>query len=120
MHFISFYFSVPAMFLQTPLKVYNVNQNQQYLFRVINPGALYGFRVSVDHHKLHMVATDGYDFEPYEVESFLINPGERFDFTLTADQESGINYYIRAIIIAVRSKTQHTTLFQHPNNVVST
>ena len=96
-------FCFVAEFMQTPLKIYNVNKNQKYLFRVINPGAIFGYRVSVDHHQLNMVATDGYDFEPYEVESFLINPGERFDFTIKTDQDPKKNYYIRAFVLAVRS-----------------
>ena len=51
-------------------------------------------RVSVDDHKLVVVATDGYDVEPMEMESIIINPGERYDFELLADQPVG-NYWIR-------------------------
>ena len=41
------------------------------------------------------MASDGYDVEDVVVESFIINPGERFDFLLTANQSVG-NYWLRA------------------------
>ncbi len=60
---------------------------------MIAAGVLYPFRVSVDGHGISVVASDGCDIRPVKVESFVINPGERFDFTLTADQPAG-NYWV--------------------------
>ncbi|XP_052779171.1 uncharacterized protein LOC128216597 [Mya arenaria] len=81
-----------------PLTVFKVTKGNEYRFRVIGTGALYPFRVSVDNHKITVIASDGYDIEQVEAESFIINPGERYDFILTADQEVG-NYWIRGITI---------------------
>jgi len=53
-----------------------------------------GNRVSVDGHSITVIASDGYDIEAEEAESFIINPGELFDFELLADQPVG-NYWIR-------------------------
>ncbi|WAR03598.1 ASO-like protein, partial [Mya arenaria] len=81
-----------------PLTVYDVQPGKVYRFRVIATGALYPFRVSVDNHNLTVIASDGYDLEPVVTESFIINPGERFDFKIIADQTVG-NYWIRGISI---------------------
>jgi len=69
-----------------PLTTYSVKQGKRYRFRVIGTGALYPFRVSVDGHNISVIASDGYDIEAEEAESFIINPGKRFDFELSADQ----------------------------------
>ncbi|KAL4234706.1 hypothetical protein ACF0H5_006348 [Mactra antiquata] len=83
---------------KAPLTVYHVTKSKKYRFRVIGVGGLYPFRISVDGHKLKLIASDGYDLEPVEAESFVINPGERFDFELIADQAVG-NYWIRGITL---------------------
>ena len=87
-----------------PLTTYSVKHGQRYRFRVIGVGALYPFRVSVDGHNITVIASDGYDMEPEEAESFIINPGERFDFELLANQPIG-NYWIRGITV-VKSRHQ--------------
>ncbi|KAK3595586.1 hypothetical protein CHS0354_009542 [Potamilus streckersoni] len=83
-----------------PLEVFQVQQGQTYRFRVIGAGALYPFRISIDEHNLTIVASDGFDLESVVVESFIINPGERFDFILHADKPVS-NYWIRAKTLEV-------------------
>ena len=61
---------------------------------MIRPGTIFPLRVSVDSHMLSIVAMDGYDLVPMVFESFIINPGERFDFILSADQAIA-DYWIR-------------------------
>ena len=85
---------------EAPLTEYNVEQGKRYRFRVIGVGALYPFRVSVDNHMLTVIASDGFDVKPMEVESFIINPGERFDFILNAT-EAVQNYWVRAKTLEV-------------------
>ncbi|KAK3595588.1 hypothetical protein CHS0354_009545 [Potamilus streckersoni] len=81
-----------------PLEVFQVQQGESYRFRVIGAGALYPFRISIDEHNLTIVASDGFDLESVVVESFIINPGERFDFILHADKPVS-NYWIRGITL---------------------
>ena len=81
---------------------FSVEQNKKYRFRVINVGTMYQLRVSVDNHNLSVMATDGFDIKLWEVQSFIINPGERYDFMLTANQEVD-NYWIRAKSIQVNN-----------------
>ena len=83
-----------------PLAWFNVTQGQRYRYRVIGVGSIYPLRISVDNHMLKMVASDGYDFQAIDVESFIINPGERYDFLLEANQSYG-NYWIRAVSMEV-------------------
>ncbi|KAK3579368.1 hypothetical protein CHS0354_029669 [Potamilus streckersoni] len=79
----------------SPLEVFNVYRGRFYRFRVIGAGSMLAFRISVDHHSILLVASDGHDLEPVKVESFIINPGESFDFILVANQAVS-NYWIRS------------------------
>ncbi|XP_064638257.1 uncharacterized protein LOC135494275 [Lineus longissimus] len=83
-----------------PLTKFKVKKGSKYRFRVIGAGAMFPFRVSVDGHELLVVATDGFDVDPVAVESFIINPGERFDVMLEANQTAK-NFMIRAETLEV-------------------
>ncbi|XP_064643031.1 uncharacterized protein LOC135497216 [Lineus longissimus] len=83
-----------------PLEVFKVRRGKRYRFRIIAAGNLYPFRVSIDQHELTVVATDGYDVDPMPVESLIINPGERYDVMITADQPVQ-NYMVRAQTLEV-------------------
>ncbi|XP_061171405.1 uncharacterized protein LOC133180951 [Saccostrea echinata] len=84
----------PNSYLQqngAPLEVFKVKPQQTYRFRVISAATLYPFRVFVqDHPELTVVASDGFeivrgtgkDSQAIVVESFIIHPGERYDFFL--------------------------------------
>lgn len=96
-----FYFDLErGIHNEAPLEVFNVKQNTSYRFRVINVGALFPFRVSVDNHMLSVIESDGYPIRPTLAESFVINPGERFDFVINANQSVG-NYWIRGKTLEV-------------------
>jgi FtsP/CotA-like multicopper oxidase with cupredoxin domain len=83
-----------------PLAVFKVKKGNSYRFRVIAAGLLYPFRLSVDGHELIAVATDGFDVDPVPVESIIINPGERYDYMLEANQAAK-NYLIRSVTLEV-------------------
>ena len=68
---------------------------------MIHPGTIFPLRVSIDGHLLEIIALDGYDVMQASFESFIINPGERFDFVLTADQSNN-EYWIRVESMEVR------------------
>ena len=78
--------SPPVVQYKTPLEVIEVEKDQEYRFRVINSGAIYPFRISVQGHRIGVTASDGFDFEVVPSESLIIHPGERYDFFLTANQ----------------------------------
>jgi FtsP/CotA-like multicopper oxidase with cupredoxin domain len=90
----------PGIHNGAPLEKFKVRRGKSYRFRIIGVGSLYPFRFSIDNHELTVVATDGYDVEPMPVESLIINPGERFDVLIHAN-ESVQNYFVRAQTLEV-------------------
>lgn len=78
-----------------PFEVFYVNENNKYRFRLINAEFLNcPMEFSVDSHNLTIFSSDGNDIKPIEVSSFVSYAGERFDFIINANQNSG-NYWIR-------------------------
>ncbi|XP_053409258.1 uncharacterized protein LOC128559972 [Mercenaria mercenaria] len=80
---------------KTPLSVFMVEHGKQYRFRVIGGGFGIQHKVSVDGHKLKLIAADGLDVEPVIADFFILHSGERFDFIIQAN-ETASNYWIRA------------------------
>ncbi|XP_071500404.1 uncharacterized protein [Diadema antillarum] len=73
-----------------------VKSGLRHRFRVIGAmGDVCAVTISVDHHKLTIIAADGAPIEPVVVDRFTIFSGERYDFVLHADQEKD-SYWIRA------------------------
>ena len=72
--------------------------------RIVNGGENFALKVSVDHHRLLIISTDGSDMEELEVDSVIVHLGERYDAILVPrkDNESlqhfedDGNYWIRA------------------------
>lgn len=61
---------------QTPRAVFSVEKGMRYRFRMINAGFLYcPIEMSFDGHNMTVIATDGNDVEPYEVQSLIIMAG---------------------------------------------
>ncbi|KAK3103455.1 hypothetical protein FSP39_019380 [Pinctada imbricata] len=88
---------------ELPLETFIVKHDSYYRFRVINAALSYPFRVSIDNHKLTLIATDGYDTEPFETDSVVLYGGERFDILIKADAPVG-NYWIRAQTLSTKDK----------------
>lgn len=97
---------------EAPLTVYKVKQGSVYRFRAIGVGALYPFRVSVDGHMITVIESDGFPIQPVTVESFIINPGERYDFTLVANQTIG-NYWIRGRTLEMNRVTMAEAILRY-------
>ena len=51
------------------------------------------FRMSIDGHKMHIIATDGYDVEDMEVDALIIAAAERFDFWVDTTDPQGLGSY---------------------------
>jgi FtsP/CotA-like multicopper oxidase with cupredoxin domain len=85
--------------LKLPLEIVNIKPHKVHRFRFINGGIRNFYLLSVDQHKLTLVAVDGNDVEPVKnVEQIVIAPAERIDFLIEADQRPS-NYWIRALTI---------------------
>lgn len=76
-----------------PLTEFQVVRGQRYRFRVVHAGAEYPFAISIDHHKLDVVASDGDEYEPINVDSFVLLPGETTDFEVTLSKSPGLFWF---------------------------
>ena len=74
--------------------------NSNYLFRVVGASAGHPLEISLPGHKMTVIASDGNEIDPISnVDSLIVNSGERFDFYIqTKDYIDRKNY-----IIIVRS-----------------
>ena len=88
-----------------PLTVYDVIPGGSSRMRLVHAGSEYPYYVSVDGHEISVVASDGYELNPYKVTHVIIQPGETIDFTLEADQAVG-NYWFR--VRTIRAGTDFT------------
>ena len=80
--------------------MFNVSSGQAYRFRVANTGCERGYLMSVDGHKLRVVALEGIEMAPLSVDSFIIFPGESLDFEMDASKSGG-QYWMRAVTLRV-------------------
>ena len=84
------------------LATFRVDYGRRYRFRMVGEQSLFAYKVSVDQHKLTVIATDGQDIKPIrEVDYVIIQSGERYDFLLNADQDPTEYYWIRAETLEV-------------------
>ncbi|KAK3911751.1 Laccase-4 [Frankliniella fusca] len=80
---------------EAPWEEIRVVPGKRYRLRFLYNSAVYcPVQVSVDSHRLLAIASDGANFKPVEVESVMLNAGERWDVVLRADQPVG-KYWIR-------------------------
>ena len=94
------------------LNYFNVTQGNCYRFRLIGSQALYGLKVSIQDHKMTVVATDALPITPVEnVDSVIINPGERYDVIVNAT-ETPKNFWIWAETL--EDETLNNQIFYSP------
>ncbi|XP_063427005.1 uncharacterized protein LOC134710560 [Mytilus trossulus] len=77
-----------------PLETFVVTSRQKYLFRMIGIQSISTYRISIDNHKLNVLAIDGADIEPEETDYVIIHSGERYDVEVLSNAPVG-NYWIR-------------------------
>lgn len=81
--------------MMVPYQVFNVVKGNNYRFRLINAEFLNcPMELSIDGHNITVIASDGSDFQPITVSTFISYAGERFDFVLNANQDID-NYWLR-------------------------
>ncbi|XP_064639307.1 uncharacterized protein LOC135494912 [Lineus longissimus] len=89
-------YTVGGKDVYTPMETFSVKKGKKYRFRVISNGLLNcPIRISVEGHRLLMIASDGQPFKPVPVDAVNLVNGERFDFVLEANQTVD-NYWVRA------------------------
>ncbi|KAJ5105876.1 hypothetical protein NUU61_003223 [Penicillium alfredii] len=86
----------PARGMGAALKRCSKRAKKKYRIHLIDSGIDGWMKLSIDGHKLTVIATDLVPIVPYETESVLITWGQRYDIVVEANQDSG-NYWMRAV-----------------------
>ncbi|KAL7634546.1 UNVERIFIED_CONTAM: hypothetical protein RMT77_014923 [Armadillidium vulgare] len=77
-----------------PLYEYRVKSGLRYRFRAISNGVEgCPIEISVQNHTLLVIASDGSNIKPLEVNSLVIYGGERWDFIINANQKPGTYFF---------------------------
>ncbi|KAG8734583.1 hypothetical protein FRC11_003901, partial [Ceratobasidium sp. 423] len=96
----------PAMWTEctnsdTGFEVFSVKKSDGWVaFNLLNSGALWDLRVSIDSHKMYFFAADGHYTKVQEATSILIPIGERYQFFVKLDQTAG-DYRIRTAAVVL-------------------
>ncbi|BES92073.1 Multicopper oxidase [Nesidiocoris tenuis] len=86
----------PGEIITTEREVFNVTSGLRHRFRFIYNSAIYcPLQISVDEHKLVMISSDTSPFEPIEVDTFMMEAGERYDFVLPTIENGTGCYWMR-------------------------
>lgn len=79
------------------VKTFYVKKDRKHRFRLIDSvGFGCSVQLQIEGHKMTIIAADGNDVLPKEVDVIHINSGERFDFVLNANLDKKTSYWIRA------------------------
>ena len=83
-----------------PLTFFQVERGKAFRFRVVGTPDVYSFRLSVQGHKLVMLATDGVPTRsnPEKVDFIIVHSAERYDFLLNATENSDSDGYYWLIL----------------------
>ncbi|XP_060073312.1 uncharacterized protein LOC132553117 [Ylistrum balloti] len=87
-------FGDTPMYPDLPYETFVVKSNKTYRFRLINSGNGFALQISVDKHKLELIAIDGRGVRRVELDAITTVPGERIDFLLRTTQTPD-NYWFR-------------------------
>ena len=97
----------------TPLSVFNVVNGMDYRFRVIGAQNHFAFRLSIQNHDLHVIATDGNGngtfITPITVDYLVVHSGERYDF-IPKRTSQNTEFWIIAQKIDINNGMQMTNL----------
>ncbi|XP_034257023.1 laccase-4-like [Thrips palmi] len=81
--------------LDAPHEEIRVQQGKRYRLRLAFNSAIYcPVHLSIDNHTMTAIASDGGDIKPVQVDSLMLNAGERWDVVVAADQPVD-QYWVR-------------------------
>ena len=96
-----------------PLTVFSVLHDAAYRFRVIGAQSLYAYSLSIDGHRLTVIAADGHFISPIVVDYLIVHSGERYDFIVeTYEKMNQKMFWIRAETLETNTpyNREHTAL----------
>ncbi|XP_062578809.1 uncharacterized protein LOC134240741 [Saccostrea cucullata] len=97
-----------------PFHIFGVNESETtYRFRAINVGAVLPSRISIDGHTIRILGLNGYSIKSLSVDSFILYPGERIDFTISRISSDVKNFWIRANTLEKVSNVEVRTILRY-------
>lgn len=85
---------ITKKFTNVSYEVFTVNPNSRYRFRMINAlASICPIQVTIENHKMIVIATDGHLIKPIEVNTIISTSAERYDFILHTNTVGG-TYWI--------------------------
>lgn len=79
-----------------PYTSWKVEAGKKYKMRLVNTGSTGFETISIDNHKLKVIANDFIPVQPYDVDFVKLAVGQRTDVVFTASGEPGESYWFRA------------------------
>lgn len=104
---------------ELPFYTFKGHGNNSFLFRTMATGTVLPFKISIDGHKLKIIEANGYRVKSINVDSVILNPGERIVFTTNRLDSRTNNFWIRATTIDVNNSIKIRAIIRYDENEVA-
>lgn len=104
---------------ELPFYTFKGHGNNSFLFRTMATGTVLPFKISIDGHKLKIIEANGYRVKSINVDSVILNPGERIVFTTNRLDSKTNNFWIRATTVDVNNSIKIRAIIRYDENEVA-
>lgn len=104
---------------ELPFYMFKGHGNNSFLFRTMATGTVLPFKISIDGHKLKIIEANGYRVKSINVDSVILNPGERIVFTTNRLDSRTNNFWIRATTVDVNNSIKIRAIIRYDENEVA-
>lgn len=104
---------------ELPFYMFKGHGNNSFLFRTMATGTVLPFKISIDGHKLKIIEANGYRVKSINVDSVILNPGERIVFTTNRLDSRTNNFWIRATTVNVNNSIKIRAIIRYDENEVA-
>lgn len=104
---------------ELPFYTFKGHGNNSFLFRTMATGTVLPFKISIDGHKLKIIEANGYIVKSINVDSVILNPGERIVFTTIRLDSRTNNFWIRATTVDVNNSIKIRAIIRYDENEVA-
>lgn len=104
---------------ELPFYTFKGHGNNSFLFRTMATGTVLPFKISIDGHKLKIIEANGNRVKSINVDSVILNPGERIVFTTNRLDSRTNNFWIRATTVNVNNSIKIRAIIRYDENEVA-
>lgn len=104
---------------ELPFYMFKGHGNNSFLFRTMATGTVLPFKISIDGHKLKIIEANGNRVKSINVDSVILNPGERIVFTTNRLDSRTNNFWIRATTVNVNNSIKIRAIIRYDENEVA-